>query len=135
MSGATEQGFFGFEFVSATAAHPSFGHGVIFQQIMAQAPTSLTLSADSGALNYNTTTPAIDRIHPVGFRETVNCNFSAGDTWGRWYGWYTTVGNCLRTIHHEQARFDWHCSACDRLYEGLAIAERVELVYPCPRCH
>ncbi len=135
MLGASEQGYFGIEFTNAIAAHPSFGHGVIFQQIMAQAPTSLTLSADSGASNYNTTTPAIDRINSVGFRETVTCNFSAGDTWGRWYGWYTTVGNCLHEIHHEQARLDWHCDGCDTLHPGLLMAEHVEVLYPCPTCH
>src|SRR5260221_543733 len=135
MLGASEQGYFGIEYTNATVAHPNFGHGVIFQQIMAQAPTSLTLSADSGAANYNTTTPAIDRINPVGFRETLTCNFSAGDTWGRWYGWYTTVGNCLHAIHHEQARLDWHCDGCDTLHQGLAMTEHVEVLYPCPTCH
>ena len=135
MIGASEQGYCGLEFTNATVAHPSFGHGVNFQQIMAQAPTSITLSADGGAANYNVNTPAVAGFNPVGFRMSGTCNFTAGDTWGRWFGWYTTVGNCLHEIHHEQARVTWHCDGCDTLHAGMALAEHVEVVYPCLTCH
>src|SRR5260370_34989826 len=102
---------------------------------MAQAPSSITLSADSGAATYNVNTPAVAGFNPVGFRMSGTCTFTAGDTWGRWFGWYTTVGNGLHEIHHQQAPVTWHCDGRDTLHAGMPRAEHVEVADRGLTCH
>lgn len=119
-----------------TSTNP-FGGGVNFKTVMTNAPTSLTLAVADSA---NIASTTADHIDKYGF--TFQVNPTAANTYTKWSGTYTTVGNCLLALDATAQTFDHHCDACGHLslatpFDALQLQPAPigpALAFACPSC-
>jgi hypothetical protein len=123
VQGAAETGRCGVAWAYSTAGQ-NIGHAQTFRTIMAQTPTSITLTQSNA---YNAATPTASSIDCYGFLFTTQCNGTGGVWAGYWWGTYQTNGNTVRAVRRRSGRFDWHCSACDTLHRGLRLREHLRV--------
>ncbi|HLZ23039.1 MAG TPA: hypothetical protein VKQ30_13040 [Ktedonobacterales bacterium] len=120
MMGAPQKAIAGSQF-PATAAGQNGGGDFNWPTVLYQSPTSATITSIS---NTNATGAAYSNLSVYGGVLSFQ-SVAAGDC--AYYATLTSQGNTLHEINEVTGTFDWHCSGCDTLHEGLDLRRDMEV--------
>ena len=123
---------------NVSAGSQFWGESVNFKTVLTNSPTSMTLTAFSSPAPINIATTLVDYQSKNGFAFVAE---SAAAGLLRWYGTYTTVGNCLLAVDALAGTFDHHCDQCGYVTRAAPLAACqarqgmfLALSYVCPQC-
>lgn len=115
-------------------------NGVNFKTVLANTPTSITLTVTSSS---NIASVGAQDISKYGFAVQYQATAAAFSLWN---GTYTTVGNCLLGVNAAAQTLDHHCDVCGHVsraapFSSLSIRRpdptsnvALTLGYSCPSC-